>query len=169
MWYVLTCPEGNEAEVLQTCRERIAADVLEKAFVFTWDRMKRYLGSWHVETHLMFPGCVFLEGNKDGRELFRSLEEYQTLFFFMQVEKCAVPVEEKEEKLLRELCGHTFHLGMSKGVIKDGVTHVTEGPLAGKEQMITKIDRHKRLAFLKGEAFPCKGGLMAGLEIVSKN
>ena len=37
---------------------------------------------------------------------------------------------------------------MSHGVIKDGITRITEGPLKGMEQRIGRIDRHKRLAKL---------------------
>ena len=34
---------------------------------------------------------------------------------------------------------------MSTGYIKDGVTYVIREPLQGKENLICKIDRHKRL------------------------
>ena len=39
-------------------------------------------------------------------------------------------------------------VGMSEGVIADGRTVVRSGPLRGREDLIRKIDRHKRVAFL---------------------
>lgn len=39
-------------------------------------------------------------------------------------------------------------ISMSTGYIKDGRTYVTKGPLQGREKMISRIDRHKRLAKL---------------------
>lgn len=42
----------------------------------------------------------------------------------------------------------TKTISMSTGYIKDGTTHVTQGPLQGREKFIRRIDRHKRLAWL---------------------
>ena len=67
-------------------------------------------------------------------------------------------VDSRTEEFLRELGGEAHHVSMSRGVIRNGVTIVTEGPLEGKEAKIQKIDRHKRL-----------GGFWAGLEITSKS
>ena len=39
-------------------------------------------------------------------------------------------------------------ISMSTGYIKDGRTYVTKGPLQGREKIISRIDRHKRLAKL---------------------
>ena len=76
------------------------------------------------------------------------------------------PVHREEEQFLRGLCDGTHHSGMSRGYIQDGHTHITEGPLRGKERLIRKIDRHKRLARLE-----MPGNLRdvnVGLEIYSK-
>ena len=59
-------------------------------------------------------------------------------------------------------------MSMSRGIIRGGETHVTEGPLKGKEELIRRIDRHKRVAYLDNWAFSGKGLVKAGLEIASK-
>ena len=74
----------------------------------------------------------------------------------------------EEQEALRELAGNTHCISMSKGVIREGVTYVTEGPLKGKEQWIRKIDRHKRLALLDAKFFPDISPIKAGLEITEK-
>ena len=57
---------------------------------------------------------------------------------------------------------------MSRGVICNGVTHVQEGPLQGWEQNIRKIDRHKRIAFLKSPDETSELVAKVGLEITEK-
>ena len=84
----------------------------------------------------------------------------------------AMEVDSRTEEFLRELGGEAHHVSMSRGVIRNGVTIVTEGPLEGKEAKIQKIDRHKRLAKIGGGLnvpFCQEGGFWAGLEITSKS
>ena len=56
-------------------------------------------------------------------------------------------------------------MSLSKGHIREGKTHVTQGPLQGKEALSRKIDRHKRLARLEVPAgkghLQMYGGLQA--------
>lgn len=113
----------------------------------------------------MFPDYVFLE-SEDGERLARELEQYQQILTILGGQDILIPVHKEEEQFLRGLCGGTHHSKMSKGYIRDGHTHVTEGPLQGKEKMIRKIDRHKRLAKL--EMPGSLRGVNVGLEIYNK-
>lgn len=168
MWYVLHCPGGNEETIIRSCKQKLNSRILKDAFIFTYERMKRYQGSWHLETHNMFPDYVFLE-SENQQALFDELEQYRGIATAMKEQNLLIPISGEEERLLQELCGSEHHMTMSKGVIQDGITHVTEGPLAGRENMIARIDRHKRLAFLNTAVFPNHKSMTAGLEIVSKN
>lgn len=60
-------------------------------------------------------------------------------------------------------------MSLSKGHIREGRTHVTQGPLQGKEALIRKIDRHKRLVRLEVPAGEGTQTLYVGLEIISKS
>ena len=51
---------------------------------------------------------------------------------------------------IRDSGGTEHYVPMSRGIIRDGVTIVTEGPLVGNEARIRKIDRHRRLAKIEG-------------------
>ncbi len=67
MWYALKCHPGKEEEILESCRQELDSRILCDAFLFTYDQMKRYEGSWHVEKKQMFPQYIFLEiKNKEG-------------------------------------------------------------------------------------------------------
>ncbi len=147
IWYVIYCPNQKEEEVIASCRRHLTADALRDAFVLTYDRMRRYEGVWHVERQPLFPDYVFLESGNP--ELFaREIKKYETVFHVLGDDEGPSPLEPEEERFLRKLCGPYHHSGMSRGYILDGKTHVTEGPLLGKEELICRIDRHKRLARL---------------------
>lgn len=75
MWYVLYCPGGDEEAILKTCRQQISSWVLKDAFLFTYERMKRYQGSWHLEKEKLFPKYIFLE-SEDGGLLSAELEQH---------------------------------------------------------------------------------------------
>ena len=79
-------------------------------------------------------------------------------------------MDEETEAFLRRLGGTDHYVPMSRGIIRDGVTIVTEGPLVGNEARIRKIDRHRRLAKIEGPSELWQNeGFWTGLEITSKS
>lgn len=168
MWCVLSCRPEIASDIMKSCRRNIPADILADAFIFTCDRMKRYQGSWHVEKQELFPGYVFLETG-DIRALAEALEPYRAFVCVLEDESLLRRVEKKEEELLRLLGGSGHHLALSRGYIRDGITHITQGPLAGLEDQIRKIDRHKRTAHIGIRTEGRDRSFTAGLEITSKS
>ena len=57
---------------------------------------------------------------------------------------------------------------MSEGVIEGDCVMVIRGPLKGHEARITRIDRHKRLAWVDMDMLGRHKAIRVGLEIVSK-
>ncbi len=165
IWYLLPCKEQEEQRTLDSCKRYFSDTALLDAFVLTYDRMRRYQGAWHLEKKLIFPANVLLESENETvliKEL--GLQE--------EMACCMPPLRKmspEEEKFLRILCGKRNHIRMSRGVICNGVTKVTEGPLKGMEAQICKIDRHKRLAKLCTQAGQHARYIPAGLEIVEKS
>lgn len=159
----MCCCSGQEpSEIIHTYREKFSEDAVDEVFVPTYAKMKRYQGEWHVEQGILFPGYVFLE-SKDTDALLSEMKNVDALEHPMI---CLLP---EQEAFLCKVLGKEKHLGLSKGYIKDGCTYVTQGPLQGKEKMIRRIDRHKRLAKLEIPVGDDKKEMYAGLEIVSKS
>ena len=69
-----------------------------------------------------------------------------------------VPIERSKEELFREMVNDNYEIAMSCGLIEGDKVTITDGPLAGKEAMICKINRHKRTATLNVEMFGDKAG-----------
>lgn len=137
---------------------------LTDVFILTYEKMRRYNGSWHIEKKILFPERVFLE-SKDEKTLENELSQCQ---YFMEGKTSLIPIRSQDEALLRNLCGKEKLLKMSRGVIQRGTTKITEGPLKGNENRICKIDRHKRLARLEFVGRELET-IWAGLEIVDKS
>lgn len=168
MWCILRCQSEKTEQIMESCRRNISGQVLRDVFTFTYERMRRYEGSWHTETRSMFPGYIFLETEKPD-ELSEALEPYRGVVSVMENDRLLLRVQPEEEELLRSLCGREHHLAMSQGYIRDGITHITEGPLVGMERRIRRIDRHKRLADIASPVQGMEGPVQAGLEITSKS
>ncbi|XCP85332.1 antiterminator LoaP [Roseburia hominis] len=168
IWYALYCPRENEQDVIQMCREHLTHSAAKDIFAFTYDRMRKYQGTWHLEKKPMFPDYVFLESEDSGK-LYEELRNFGKMANVQDESTTFTPVTPEEEEMLRRLCGRQHHLKMSRGIIRDGVTLITEGPLIGLENQIRKIDRHKRLARVERRNGNSSDYITAGLEIVEKS
>ncbi len=163
IWYVLYCPNQREEEIVQACKRHLTKEALQDAFVFTYDRMRRYNGAWHLERQPLFPHYLFLESRSEEK-LMEELKLYSKVFDVLGSGGSLIRVEPEEEKLLRTLCGRGHHSQMSRGYIRNGQTVVTEGPLQGRENLIRKIDRHKRIARVGMPVMGCLREMQVGLE-----
>ncbi len=174
IWYLLTCNNQEEQKILTILRKNLSPEAFHDIFILTYDRMRKYMGAWHMERQLLYPGNIILETN-NKTNLLRELRNCREMN--MQ-EKQLSRMDEREEALLKRLCGEKHHLEMSRGVIRKGAAQITDGPLIGMENIICKIDRHKRLASVevieKPDSFcHCERGIEyryipAGLEITEK-
>lgn len=165
---MLYCPNQKEEDLIYACKHHLKREALKDAFVFTYDRMRRYGGAWHLEQKPLFPHYLFLESGDEGK-LTEELKKYSQVFPVLESGGKLIRVEPEEEKALRLLCGASHHSQMSRGYIRNGQTVVTEGSLQGKENLIRKIDRHKRIARVSLPSMGHFREIQVGLEIISKS
>ena len=154
--------------LMEICKATLSEQAATCIFTFTYDRMKRYQGEWHLERSYTFPDYFFIESN-NGEQLEKEMNRNELASKILATGGIVTPVDSQEEEVLRHLSDESHHMGMSTGYIAEGKTHVTQGPLVGYESRIRKIDRHKRLArislpYARGEMELCMG-----LEITSKS
>ena len=77
-------------------------------------------------------------------------------------------VTEEDIEIVELLSGEERLMKFSEGWIQGDKVMVTKGPLKGMEGNISRIDRHKRVAWLNVELFGRTVDLQAGLEIIRK-
>jgi len=159
IWYLLRCPEGSETDYTEKCPKLVRSDSLKEIVCFRYQRMMRYGGKWHLENRTLLPGCIFLFGTK-AMELKKGCKEDEEKFSVSLI-PCEVPY-------MKEMCQEGGLIGISKGIIKNGSPIVTSGPLKGREELIRKIDRHKRTAKIEIPFGRDKKRVTVGLEIYEK-
>lgn len=169
MWYVMQTKPGHEEEVKEKARKLFREDACGDCKVLYYISKKRYLGAWHEEKERLLPGYVFLTAKDPAkiRELSGRIAEFTRVLGY---DGTACPIREEEEELLKKLAGEKDEIGMSYGVIEDGVLKIKDGVLAGFENSVRKIDRHKRKGYIGLSFGDGKEKLIGiGLEITEKN
>ena len=170
MLFVYECTGNIIAEFKKFYDTQLSEEQKKRIIVPTYDCMKKYQGSWHMEQKPAFRNCFLIEC-RDRDDLADMLHRLQCADIFAEnITANAIALLPEQEVFLRNLMmPETKKISMSTGYIKDGRTYVTKGPLQGREKMISRIDRHKRLAKLRFAAGNTDRELCAGLEIISKS
>lgn len=156
IWYVLKCPKENEREYVERCQGMPETQKQQDVICFQYQRMLRYGGDWHLEKRRLLPGYIFLSGTK-AMKMKRELKEDPGISLI----PCKL-------SYLKSLCSEDNLIEISKGIIRGGVPVVLDGPLKGREYLIRKIDRHKRIAELEVPFAGKDTRITVGLEICEK-
>lgn len=172
MLYAMRCPETS----ITTPKSNMPAveDEGIEIFRLTANRMRLLRGEEHIETVVLFPEYMFLECDEDG-ECDPEGGEKKTLHQ-IRAHFATYSLSPEATHFLLSISGERHHIYMSRGIVRDGRAHVTEGPLVGYDDRIVKVDGHKRLAWVKvvdKETVELNKNstdvVIAGLEIYEKN
>lgn len=150
IWYLLRCPKGDEHAYVQKYQQFTVPGKVKEVIYFKYQRLMRWGGKWHMETLPILPGCIFLSA--------KNMELNEDAYFLTPCER----------PYLKDLCWEDNLVPMSRGMIKNGRTIVTKGPLKGRECLIRRIDRHKRIAEIEIALEGQKRQVTVGLEINEK-
>lgn len=166
MWFLFACPENCREIFLNAWKKSEAPDNTDQVFCLTTDRVRKYEGSWHLERVNLFPGYVICDS--ETPEVLKTQLLSLADRLKIHIDGATIPVDAADQSFLQRLYKGSDSFPMSRGVIRNGTTFVQEGPLQGWEQNIRKIDRHKRIAFLRSFDETSELILKVGLEITEK-
>ena len=167
MWYVIQVRTGTEESIRIQCEKKIPKSVMERCFIPYYEEKRKIRGSWTTIQKVLFPGYVFIVSQKI-EDLYVHLKHIMGFTKLIGSGNEIVPLTQKEKKFLLSLGGEEQVVTMSEGIIEGKQVKVLEGPLAGREGMIRRIDRHKRKAWMEVDMFGRKQLVQVGLEIVGK-
>lgn len=168
-WYVIQVRSGHEREIADRCRFVICDDILKECFIPEYVHRKKYKGEWHDMKDVLFKGYVFMITDHVD-ELYVELKKIPDLTKMICKKKEVIyPLKDGEIEFLKTFGKEEHIVDISTGFIEGDRINITEGPLFGKEGMITKIDRHKRIAYISVDIFNENITAKVGLEIISKN
>lgn len=167
-WYVIQVKSGHEEKIAEACRLSIPKEVLIESFVPKYRHQKKFKGTWHLLEEVLFKGYVFLISDQI-QDLFYHLTEIPELTKLLGNDGDEIyPLTKQDAMLIERFIKDDYILDMSIGYIEGDQVFITEGPLKGHEGFITKIDRHKRLAYLDVPFMSQTLTTKVGLEIISK-
>lgn len=168
MWYVIQVMGGQEKASLNLMRRFVEQDVLEETFIPQRETMRHRNGAWETVTETLFPGYLFVVTD-DPTQLFDQLRKVPAFTRLLgNDESRFVPLAKEEVALIKALGGDEHVIEMSEGVIEGDEVRILRGPLRDHDGIITKIDRHKRIAFVEMWMLGRKKSIKLGLEIVHK-
>lgn len=146
-WHVLQVVPGQEQSMAERAASLVGPELLSACFPLRYELLKKQQGAWRLVTEVMFPGYVFLAtGDIDAvRERLKLSTSFARL---LGAGDAIFSLTPEEAAFVSEFGGAEHVVGMSEGEIEDGRTIVRSGPLRGREDLIRKIDRHKRVAYL---------------------
>lgn len=168
-WYVVQVKNGHEKETANKCCFLISKDILKECFIPEYITKKKYQGEWKDKQEVLFKGYIFLISDHID-ELYSELKKIPDYTKVIGKKKEEIyPLHSGEIEFLKSFENDKHVVEMSIGFIEGDTIFITEGPLQGKEGLITKIDRHKRIANISIDIFGKITTAKVGLEIVSKN
>jgi transcriptional antiterminator NusG len=167
MWYVVQSTDDKEIVAMEKCKKAIPSAIATSIFSPRYEYMRRYRGDWHIKEGILFPGYIFIESNQP-QELAKHLEHISGVVTPVRVGGGFYPIRDDEEDILRSMLDETYCIRYSLGYIVDGRLVVERGPLIGKTQYVTKIDRHMRGAELMLHLFDKERRVQVGLEVPRK-
>ncbi len=148
-WYLARVPEGRESATCARLRRILPAEVLEDAFELRKERWFRRGGVWSLQSVPAWSGYVFL-ASRDAAALDRAL---LSLSFPVRLAggdgaHAFAPLSEGARGWLESAMDPSHVLRNSTAEIVGGELHVLSGPLVGREALVRRVDRHRRVCLV---------------------
>lgn len=160
---------GGQEDKAAALIAKIAQGAVEDCFVPKREVTHRKSGQWHRILEKLFPGYVFVQTStpEQVREVLERVPAFTRMLTFAG-DMC-LPLTADEVAWINSVTNADTHvMEMSEGVIEGDRVVVIRGPLKGREASITRVDRHKRLAWVDMNMFGRHKTIRVGLEIVSR-
>ncbi|GLC81979.1 antiterminator LoaP [Lacrimispora brassicae] len=170
--YVLFVKTGFEERIVRLLKKRLVSSLFSP-YVLTKETLFRKKGETIKSVEIYFRGYVFIDSELGTEDFVFEISPY-----IMKIEgiyqivnygnKSDIVISERERTMLKNLFGINHCIGSSKGLIVGDRIKINEGPLIGFENIIKKINRHKRQAVIEIDMLGEVRQLTVSLEIVEK-
>lgn len=179
-WYILYVRSGKEQRVMDDFKQAFYKRNLpyeiepfcpESEYYYR-NKSERQLGRFYRKRPL-FSGYVFLETAMPQKEFGKEFADYiykseDIIRLLKYGGTDMIALSDAEKARFEYLFKGKRCLEHSVGYIEGDRIVVTAGPLAGREGMITHINRHNRTAAIQMEMFGGKTEVKVALEIVDR-
>lgn len=148
-WYAVHVAQGSEEATARKCRQLVSSDVLEECFVPKYEKYLKRNGSWRLVVDPLFSEYFFV-ATRDVRALSKELGRLSfPAVLIGGTDEGYAPLSFGVQAWLEGAFDDAHVLRASEGAIEQGVLKVKSGPLRGREGDVRKINRHKRMAYVR--------------------
>lgn len=166
MWYVMQVYTGQEADIVQQCRDRVMEEG-EDIFIPQVERMTKVQGKMVTVRTRLFPGYVFIETDRT-EDLYMRLKKIKAMTKLLKTGDEITPLYPEEEEYLKRLEDDEHIVRYSEGYLEGDKLIVMSGALKDYEGRVKKILRHKRLVVLEVPLLGRNVEVTLGLGVVEK-
>ena len=167
--YVLQVTGGQEDRVAKMIDKYVSEGIVRECFIPRYEAMRRMRGGWHKCVETLVVGYLFVDCDDPGA-LSEQLRRVPAFTRLLGNDDIFIPLNADEVSWLNAFTDTGNRVvRMSEGVIEGDKVIVLNGPLMGHEGMISKIDRHRRIAYLDIHILGRTKTVKVGLEIVNKH
>lgn len=142
-WYGVFVVTGDEERVKERVKYRLPDD-------YTVMVPKRKLrlrkgGIWRVETKVLFPGYVLING-EINTDIYYRLKNIPNVLKLLKTGTSVTAIDSREMAVLSRLICNNEEIGFSSVLMESGKVKVVDGPLFALEGIILSIDHRKERA-----------------------
>ncbi len=168
MLYAVQVISGQEKRALSLLQKFIDDQLIEECFSPQYEAMKRVHGQWLKRRKSLLPGYLFVS-TKQPNKLASALRKVPTFTRLLGNKDVFLPLTDQETVFINAFARAPERVvEMSVGNIEGGQVIILNGPLMNQTDLIKRIDRHKRLAYLEIDVLGRAKQIQVGLEIVHK-
>lgn len=135
--YVIYCQCGRESYVVEQLHRKGVIAYSPRQLV---EERKR--GQWLRRERVLFDGYVFLDSGELPPSLYYTVKKCSGVIRFVS----QAQLSDTEEEYIRAICNSGECIGVSRGYIKNGILHITQGFLKALEHKIIRFNRRGRRA-----------------------
>ena len=95
MWYVIQVQTGREEQIMEEARSYQVQEYFDEIFAPRYERKRKYLGEWHMESSLLFPGYLFVI-SAHPEELYKALKRIPQLTKLLGTGEKWTPMSEED-------------------------------------------------------------------------
>ena len=167
-WYVVQVPTGAERRLCHLIERVSPPGSVEECFSPRYTTQIKKAGEWVDIEKPLLPGYLIVVSSRLNvvLDVLREIPEFARI---LKMGESFVPLVREERAWIEALTSRGSRcIDMSVGVMEGERVAILSGPLRGHEALITRVNRHKNIAFVELEICGRKVVTKVGLGIVDR-
>ncbi len=167
-WYVVQVPTGAERRLCHLIERVSPPGSVEECFSPRYTTQIKKAGEWVDIEKPLLPGYLIVVSSRLNvvLDVLREIPEFARI---LKMGESFVPLVREERAWIEALTSRGSRcIDMGVGVMEGERVAILSGPLRGHEALITRVNRHKNIAFVEPEICGRKVVTKVGLGIVDR-